>query len=262
MRMRLLLILSAILVVAAAPAASPASSSPVERSVANCAAGTYWTSKPVLSGPAGNPPAGSVITTTPGAFGGIPNGCAYEIRYQWYRYNTSLDVAPYSIPNSNSSSYTLVGADIGFAIGVCAYAYPGQIPSSGGMAHILDCSATTLTVRAADAPAPAPVPVPAPTAVAAVAKAPSAPTGVRWSPPASGAPFTATFTPAAGTTYSISASSAARKSAKGACKAKGAKMTCVIRLAKGKWVVSITPTKGGVVGTPLKKTVTVGAAKR
>lgn len=230
---------------------------PSRVSTASCASGTYWTGKPFLSAPAGNPPVGTTLTVSNGTFGGIPSGCAYEIRYQWYRYNTSLDRSPFAISNSNAASYTLTTADVGYAVGACLYAYPGQIPAPGGTASILDCSAASLTVRAAD-PAPAPQPAAAPAPAPAIATVvPKAPAGVRWTtPPSSDGAFQATFSAAPNTTYSISAAPAGRKK-RGTCLAKAGKVTCKIKLAKGKWVVSITPTGNGISGTPVKKTIVV-----
>jgi hypothetical protein len=230
---------------------------PSRVSTASCASNASWTSKPFLSAPAGNPPVGTTLTVSNGTITGIPIGCAYEIRYQWYRYNTSLDVSPFAISNSNTASYTLTTADVGFAVGACLYAYPGQIPNQGGNPRTLDCSAASLTVRAADpAPTPAPqsaaAPAPAPTTATV---APKAPAGVKWTtPPSSKVAYQATFSAAPNTTYAISAAPAAKKKS-GTCSAKSGKVTCKIKLTKGKWIVSITPISNGISGTPVKKTI-------
>ena len=69
-----------------------------------------------------------------------------------------------------------------------------------------------------------------------------------------------------GVTYLITATqakkataSAKTKTAKGKCKPnkKTKKVDCTIKLAKGKWTVAITPSKDGVAGTPLTKSVQI-----
>lgn len=87
--------------------------------------------------------------------------------------------------------------------------------------------------------------------------APAAPARVAWPKPAKGAPVRATFTAEAGTTYAIRATLGARQ-VTGRCTTVKGQAACTIALkARGRWTVTITPTRGGVTGTPVTRTVRV-----
>lgn len=81
---------------------------------------------------------------------------------------------------------------------------------------------------------------------------------VKWK--RKGARVTATVTPVKGVAYAIAAT-AKGATARGACKAKTVKVkgkpkatvVCTLKLRKGAWVAAVTPSAGGVAGTPATK---------
>ncbi len=119
-------------------------------------------------------------------------------------------------------------------------------------------SATTIVA----APAPA-APTPATTSPAASAPANG---GGRSTPPslraasvawrAAGRALTATFKASAGTTYRIAATRGGRVVA-GRCAIAGGTARCRVALARGAWRVAITPSSGGLSGTPATRSFTV-----
>ena len=143
-----------------------------------------------------------------------------------------------------------------------------------------DCTGTsTCTVEMTDARNVTATFTLTPIALSATNSPPTTPTAIRWTPRTgtTNEPITGSFTAAATTTYSITATSSttqrlqtrATRTARGTCKITTNKKTkkrtakCTIRFKHaGTWLVKITPTKTGLAGTPATKTIKIRAATK
>lgn len=162
-----------------------------------------------------------------------------------------IDVAPTSIDNCEATDS---GGIVGTAAGACAVTIRAMSPSGRvrrAQALLMVTGSSRPYVRPIR---PGAVKDPAPPRSAT----PTTGSAVVWTSPAASRTVRSRFRGTRGTSYRISATRVGASSVRGTCDRHAGTVRCAIDLPDpGHWSVAVTPTRNGIAGTAVRRTVVV-----